>query len=168
VRSPQTFEYLEVGEQQMSLVPLLATGSDCVTRAFYYSFAQESVQEYRMRVYAMVAGTPNDPHMELLALAYNSATLRTDNFLVQPNQNDAAFRKKGLPEAMILELAKVTLKSVRSSCKWNTSNNGKERRSREADKLWNRLVKLGLATYFLNQDTNLDHFELNWTASSNP
>jgi hypothetical protein len=121
-----------------------------------------------MRVYAMVAGTPTDPHMELLALEYNSATLRTDNFLVQPNQNDATFRKKGLPEVMILELAKVTLKSVRSSCRWNTSNNGRERRSLEADKLWNRLVNLGLATYYPNQDTNLDHFELNWTAGSNP
>ncbi|AUZ84771.1 hypothetical protein [Methylophaga nitratireducenticrescens] len=59
------------------------------------------------------------------------------------------YKAKGIPDALLLYIAKHSGKSVRSSPAWGK---GGEFRSTDATKVWDRLVAKNMALYFESED----------------
>ena len=60
--------------------------------------------------------------------------------------NRTEYGGKGIPDALLPELANRLGVDIWSSLQWNDADPS-ERRTGDADKMWNRLVAKGLATY---------------------
>ena len=65
------------------------------------------------------------------------------------NHKEPAYKEKGIPDALLLHIAEFFKKSVRSRPK--SAPNG-DYRTADATKVWDRLVKKNIASYFPDED----------------
>lgn len=127
-------------------IELRCVGADGEIRSFGASIEREADSDLIL-IRVFCAGPDADYWFYLRLRPYVSGNYQIDAI----NRNRPDCGRLGIPDALLPEMARQLSCRIYSSVKgFNTDTS--EHRTREADKMWKRLVEKGIATYLKVED----------------
>jgi hypothetical protein len=129
--------------------PLSCVGRDGVSRVFQVDITEDEVFGDAL-LHVRVRPPPDEDVGHWFDLTLHKCSPRAYR-IGMIDRNKVEYGGKGIPDALLPELAARLGVEIWSSVKWNDSDPS-ERRTESAEKMWKRIMAKGLAMYVAAED----------------